>query len=109
MRPELINRLDEIIVFNNLSKANILNIVKIQLEEVSKRLYEKQIIIKYDSNIITWLCEVGYNTIYGARPLKRCIQKYILDFIAKGIVSGDILPNKPYTLTVNNNTICMSK
>ena len=108
MRPELINRLDEIIVFNNLSKNNILDIVKIQLEEVSRRLYEKQIIIKYDSNIITWLCDVGYSPVYGARPLKRCIQKYILDFIAKGIVSGSIIPNKQCTLTVNNNTIQIS-
>ncbi len=108
MRPELINRLDEIIVFNSLSKDNILNIVKIQLEEVSKRLYEKQIIIKYDANIVSWLCETGYNPIYGARPLKRCIQKYILDFIAKGIVSGSIIPNKPCILTVNNNIISMS-
>ena len=109
MRPELINRLDEIIVFNNLSKSNILDIVKIQLEEVSKRLYEKQIIVKYNNNIVTWLCEMGYNPVYGARPLKRCIQKYILDFIAKGIISGSIVPNKQCTLTIKDNTICMEK
>ncbi len=99
MRPELINRLDEIIVFNSLTKENMSGIVDIQLNELSKRLLEKEINLTFDNSVKNWLCEIGYDPIYGARPLKRAIQKNIEDVIAKAIISGEISPNRQYNLT----------
>lgn len=90
LRPELINRLDEILIFNSLSKENMRGIVDIQLNDLIKRLSEKQISIKFDDTIKDWLCEIGYDPLYGARPLKRAIQKNIEDKIAKQIISGKL-------------------
>ena len=98
MRPELINRLDEIIVFNSLSKEDMGQIVNIQLNELSRRLEQHQIKIQFDDSIRDWLCEVGYDPVYGARPLKRAIQKNLEDKIAKSIIAGEIVPDKEIRL-----------
>ena len=108
MRPELINRLDEIIVFNSLSKSDMKGIVNIQLDELSKRLKEHKINIKFDETIKNWLCEIGYDPIYGARPLKRAIQKNLEDKIAKSIISGEISPETDITLEYENGAIKIS-
>ena len=105
MRPELINRLDEIIVFNSLSKEDMEKIVNIQLNELSKRLEQHQIKIKFDDSIRDWLCEIGFDPIYGARPLKRAIQKNIEDKIAKSIISGEIIPDKEISLVYSDGKI----
>ena len=105
MRPELINRLDEIIVFNSLSKADMKGIVNIQLDELSKRLKEHKISIQFDNTIKDWLCEIGYDPIYGARPLKRAIQKNVEDKIAKEIISGAISPETDKTLKYEDGEI----
>ncbi len=88
-RPELLNRLDEIIVFNSLSKENIHGILEIQLHELEERLRDKKITINIDEKLKNHLCEIGYDHTYGARPLKRCIQKELYDLIARKIISGD--------------------
>ena len=105
MRPELINRLDEIIVFNSLSKEDMGKIVDIQLKELAKRLNQHQIKISFDSSVKDWLCEIGYDPIYGARPLKRAIQKNLEDKIAKDIISGAIVPDKEISLVYSNGEI----
>ena len=105
MRPELINRLDEIIVFNSLSKEDMGKIVDIQLNELSKRLEQHQIQLKFDNSVRNWLCEIGYDPIYGARPLKRAIQKNLEDKIAKEIISGKITPETERTVSYKNNEI----
>ena len=94
MRPELINRLDEIIVFNSLSQSDMAGIVNIQLKELSNRLANRQIQISFDDSIKNWLCDIGYDPVYGARPLKRAIQKNLEDKIAKAIISGEITSDK---------------
>lgn len=105
MRPELINRLDEIIVFNSLTKDDMIGIVNIQLKELSKRLLEKEINLQFDESVKSWLCEIGYDPIYGARPLKRAIQKNIEDMIAKAIISGELNTNRAYVLTYQDGKI----
>ena len=102
MRPELINRLDEIIVFNSLTKENMMGIVNIQLKELSKRLLEKGIEIEFHDSVKNWLCEIGYDPMYGGRPLKRAIQKEVEDKIAKAIILGEIMANQHYVLTYQN-------
>ncbi|MDR1391441.1 MAG: AAA family ATPase [Holosporales bacterium] len=105
LRPELINRLDEIVVFNNLSKEDMMGITNIQLNELSKRLLDKQINISFDIELKKWLCKMGYDPIYGARPLKRVIQKNLEDRIAKSIISGEIGPDKNICMTFKNGAI----
>jgi ATP-dependent Clp protease ATP-binding subunit ClpB len=89
-RPEFINRLDEIVLFNRLGKDIIKNIVKIQLDNLQKRLEEKKYNIVFDSSIYDFLAEKGYDIIYGARPLKRIIQREIENPLANKIISGEI-------------------
>ncbi|MDR2267907.1 MAG: AAA family ATPase [Holosporaceae bacterium] len=89
-RPELINRLDEIIVFNSLSRENMRGIVEIQLSDLGRRLEEKKITIAFSENLKNWLCEIGYDQNYGARPLKRCIQKELHDLIARKIIALEL-------------------
>ena len=105
MRPELINRLDEIIVFNSLSKEDMGKIVNIQLNELSKRLEQHQIKVKFDDTVKNWLGEIGYDPIYGARPLKRAIQKNLEDKIAKAIIAGEISLDSEHTVEYHNEEI----
>ncbi len=104
-RPELLNRLDEILVFNNLSKQNMKGIVDIQLRELNKRLSEKHIDLEIDDSFKNWLCEIGYDPTYGARPLKRALQKNLYDLIAKKIISGEIVEGSKYTVKYSNDEI----
>ncbi|MDR1254677.1 MAG: AAA family ATPase [Puniceicoccales bacterium] len=89
-RPELLNRLDEILVFNNLSTQEMRGIVEIQLQDLATRLEEKKISIVFGDPLKIWLCEVGYDPVYGARPLKRAIQKHVCDLIARKIIAGEL-------------------
>ena len=110
LRPELINRLDEILIFNNLSKENMAGIVDIQLKELRKRLEEKRINLTIDKSLKTWLCDVGYDPVYGARPLKRVIQKNLYDEIAKEIISGKLHEGSEATAKYSDDKveICQS-
>lgn len=89
-RPEFLNRLDEIIIFQNLSKKDIAQIVDLQLYRVVKRLLEKDIALEITKEAKTYLVERGFDPLYGARPLKRIIQKEILDPLAREIISQKI-------------------
>jgi ATP-dependent Clp protease ATP-binding subunit ClpC len=92
-RPEFLNRLDDVIIFDILSEKAIEDIVMIQIEKVTSRLLDKQIKIKLSKSVLTYLAKEGYNPHYGARPLKRVIQDRILNplaqlIIAKGLGDG---------------------
>jgi ATP-dependent Clp protease ATP-binding subunit ClpB len=89
-KPEFLNRLDEIIIFHNLSKQNIKNIVDIQLKKLEQKLQDKNIKITISDKAKNLMIEEGFDLVYGARPLKRTIQKMIQDPIATKILSGDI-------------------
>ncbi len=90
-RPEFLNRIDEIIIFNALDKQDIRQIVELQLEQVIKRLAEKDIEIKFSKKVKDMLGEQGYDPQFGARPLKRLIQTKILDELALQIIEGRII------------------
>ena len=93
-RPEFINRLDEIILFHRLSKNNMENIVNIQLESLCKRLRNKGYIVNFSDKIIKFLAEEGFDPVYGARPLRRLIQREIENFLANKIISGELPEDK---------------
>jgi ATP-dependent Clp protease ATP-binding subunit ClpB len=89
-RPEFLNRLDEIIIFNSLTLKEIEKIVEIQLEQVRNRLAEKEIRAVFDNSLKKHIIEAGFEPEYGARPIKRMIQKLVLDQLADKIVKGEL-------------------
>ncbi|MDP8213201.1 MAG: ATP-dependent chaperone ClpB [Candidatus Zapsychrus exili] len=101
-RPEFLNRIDEIIVFNKLSIENIRLIVDIQLETLKSRLQEKNFDLQLSDKAKDLLGELGYDMVYGARPLKRIIQKYIQDPVALKILKGEFKEKDCISVDVNN-------
>jgi ATP-dependent Clp protease ATP-binding subunit ClpB len=89
-RPEFLNRLDEIVLFNRLSAANMAPIVDIQVSRVQKLLADRKITLALTDAARAWLGRVGYDPVYGARPLKRAVQKYLQDPLADAILRGDV-------------------
>jgi ATP-dependent Clp protease ATP-binding subunit ClpB len=89
-RPEFLNRIDEIILFSRLSRAEMDDIVKIQLQRLEKLLADRRMAISLDPAALHWLGERGYDPVYGARPLKRVIQKELVDPIARKLLAGDL-------------------
>ncbi|MDZ4148812.1 MAG: ATP-dependent chaperone ClpB [Flavobacteriaceae bacterium] len=90
IRPEFINRIDEIIMFTPLTEKDIKQIVRLQLKSVSKMLIEQHITLDATEEAISWLAEKGYDPQYGARPVKRLIQREILNKLSKEILSGNV-------------------
>jgi ATP-dependent Clp protease ATP-binding subunit ClpC len=101
-RPEFLNRLDDIVVFDVLGKEAIKDIVGLQVEIVVKRLAEKEIRLELSSDILETLTKEGYNPQYGARPLKRLIQTRILTPIASLMVGKKVLKGSKVSVTVKN-------
>jgi ATP-dependent Clp protease ATP-binding subunit ClpB len=89
-RPEFLNRLDEIILFHRLGEAHMGGIVDIQIARVAKLLEDRKITLDLDDSAKHWLARVGYDPVYGARPLKRAVQKYLQDPLADMILRGDV-------------------
>jgi len=89
-RPEFLNRIDEIILFHRLKRDQMGRIVDIQIERLAKLLEDRKIAVTLDAKARDWLAEKGYDPAYGARPLKRVIQKYVQDPLAELILSGQI-------------------
>lgn len=108
-RPEFLNRLDEIIVFDTLDKKVIEDIVNNQLELVTKRLKEKNITITYHKKLISYLVEKGFDPQYGARPLKRLIQNELLNDIALRIIKNEIEPGDSITASYAHDMVLITK
>ena len=89
-RPEFLNRVDEIILFHRLKREQMETIVEIQLERLKKLLGERKITLQLDDSARKWLAEKGYDPAYGARPLKRVIQKQLQDPLAEKILQGEV-------------------
>jgi ATP-dependent Clp protease ATP-binding subunit ClpB len=102
-RPEFINRLDEIIVFNKLTKDDIYKIIDIQIENLKKVLSEKEITLEVDDKVKEFLYKEGYNIEFGARPLKRAIQRYIIDKLAIEILKDT--SKKKFVITYDGNEV----
>jgi len=89
-RPEFINRLDEILPFLPLKELDMEKIVLIQLEQVKKRLEDRGVMLKWETGVLTLLAKQGYDPLFGARPLKRCIQHSVVDMLSNAILKEDI-------------------
>jgi len=102
-RPEFLNRLDETIIFNTLNKKDIEKIVDIQLQKLEERLKTKGIKINIKPNIKQYLISNGFDPDYGARPVKRLIQKIIVDALADKIIKGDVKDGQKVTIALNKS------
>lgn len=94
VRPEFLNRIDEIIMFHPLTKSDLNEILKIQIDRVKELLEEKGIIIEFTSYAMDYICSKGYDPAYGARPVKRVLQKEFIDELAKALLSGRLNKDK---------------
>ncbi len=98
-RPEFLNRLDETIIFDRLTRHDMGAIVEIQLKRLDKRLVSRKITLELDASAKTWLADEGYDPVFGARPLKRVIQRSLQDPLAQGLLAGDILDGSTVKVT----------
>ncbi|HCG8633658.1 TPA: ATP-dependent chaperone ClpB [Vibrio parahaemolyticus] len=104
-RPEFLNRVDEIVVFHPLGQEHIKSIASIQLERLAKRLEEKGYQLEVSDKALDLIAQVGFDPVYGARPLKRAIQQNVENPLAKSILAGEIVPDKKVKLIVTNDQI----
>ncbi len=100
-KPEFLNRIDEIILFRNLSKEDLMKIVDIQIKYVNKNLSNKKLSITLTQAAKKYLIEKGYDPSFGARPLKRVIQQNILNDLAAKVLSGDFKENDKIKIDVD--------
>jgi ATP-dependent Clp protease ATP-binding subunit ClpC len=107
--PEFINRIDDTIVFNSLTPEDIKKITVIELSKLGKRLEEMKYKIKFDDTLIDYLAKVGYDEMYGARPLKRAIQDKVEDLISEEVLTGSIVEGKSYLIKVENDEVKVQK
>lgn len=98
-RPEFINRIDDTVVFHALGKEQIGDIAKIQIERLQQRLAAKDYHLKVEKDALDFLAEVGYDPVYGARPLRRALQQYLENPLAQDILAGKFLPGSTITVT----------
>lgn len=103
IRPEFLNRIDEVIMFEPLNREDVSNIVKIQFQHIVTRLAEQHVLISATEEAIDWLAQLGYDPHYGARPVKRVLQKQILNELSKQLLSNAINKDKEIVLDVIDN------
>ncbi len=108
-RPEFLNRIDEIIIFHSLTKEQLREIVKLQVQFLERRLEDKKMSLKLSDAALDWLAEVGYDPVYGARPLKRAIQKELETQIAKKILRGELKDGDTIFVDVENERLVFKR
>jgi ATP-dependent Clp protease ATP-binding subunit ClpB len=101
-RPEVINRIDEVVVFHSLRKEQVAGIANIQLARLRKRLAEFELSMTLSDAAMTQLVDVGFEPIYGARPLKRAIQQWIENPLAQRLLAGDFPPGSAIAVDVHD-------
>jgi ATP-dependent Clp protease ATP-binding subunit ClpB len=107
-RPEFLNRLDEIILFNRLGRSEMKRIVDIQLRQLQQLLAERKITLKIDDTAKTWLANTGYDPVYGARPLKRVIQRELQNPLATMLLSGTIKDGETVRVSVHDGRLTIN-
>jgi ATP-dependent Clp protease ATP-binding subunit ClpC len=107
--PEFLNRIDDTIVFNSLSPEDIKKITEIELKKLVSRLDEMKYKITYDETLVDYLAKIGFDELYGARPLKRAIQDKIEDLLSEEVLTGKLIEGKSYKLKVEDDTVKLEK
>jgi ATP-dependent Clp protease ATP-binding subunit ClpB len=107
-RPEFLNRIDDIIVFHPLGKEHLIQIANMLLNQVKQRLAENQILIEFDESVVEEVVEAGYDPKFGARPMKRAIRAIVENKIAEFVIKGEIEPEKPTKLKIENGELVIA-
>ncbi|MCH7669591.1 MAG: ATP-dependent chaperone ClpB [Acidobacteria bacterium] len=102
-RPEFLNRIDDVVVFDRLTKDHLADIVTIQFQQIQQRVADRQISISLDDKAVTWLVDHGFDDVYGARPLKRLMQREIIDRLANQILDGTSQNGDSIRVTVSGD------
>ena len=108
-RPEFLNRIDEIVIFHALRREELRRIVKIQVQRLEKRLGDRRMTLKLADAALDFIAEVGYDPVYGARPLKRIIQRQLETQIAKGILRGDYTDGDTIFVDIENERLAFKR
>jgi ATP-dependent Clp protease ATP-binding subunit ClpB len=107
-RPEFLNRIDEIILFHRLRREDMTKIVDIQFQRLAKLLDDRKITLKLDAKARQWLADRGYDPVYGARPLKRVIQRYVQDPLAEMILAGAITDGETVEISTGKDGLTIA-
>jgi len=107
-KPEFLNRIDDIIVFRNLTRADLTEIIKLEINEVIERLKGRGIDISLSNEAMDFLMEKGFDPMYGARPLKRTIQRYVEDMLSEEIISGRFKEGSKVTVVRRDNNLVLA-
>ncbi len=108
MRPEFINRIDEIIMFEPLTRKDILGILNLQLSVLKKKMEDHGISIDFSQKFIDYMSEKGYDPAYGARPIKRILQRELVNMLAKALIEGSISKERPVLVDVSGDQIVIT-
>jgi ATP-dependent Clp protease ATP-binding subunit ClpB len=106
-RPEFLNRIDEVVLFERLKKSDMAAIVEIQLRHLRELLADRRIELELEDDAIDWLAERGYEPAYGARPLKRVIQSELQDLLAEKILVGDVTDGMLVKVLTSNDRLIL--
>ena len=107
--PEFLNRIDDTIVFNSLSQEDIKKITDIELKRLVTRLVDMKYNISYDDSLVEYLSKIGFDELYGARPLKRAIQDKVEDLLSEEVLTGKMIEGKTYLIKVVNEEVVVQK
>ena len=107
--PEFINRIDDTVVFNSLSQEDIKKITDIELKKLMTRLVDMKYKITYDESLVEYLAKIGYDELYGARPLKRAIQDKVEDLLSEEVLTGKMIEGKTYLIKVVDEQVVVQK
>ena len=107
--PEFLNRIDDTIVFNSLSQEDIKKITDIELKRLVARLVDMKYKITYDESLVEYLAKIGYDELYGARPLKRAIQDKVEDLLSEEVLTGKMIEGKTYLIKVVDENVVVQK
>ena len=105
IRPEFLNRIDEIIMFSPLTEDNIREIVRLQIDRLAAQLKEQGLQLKASERAVDYLADAGYDPQFGARPVKRLIQREILNQLSKALLSGEVDKGQDITIDVEKGNI----
>ena len=108
IRPEFLNRIDEIIMFRPLGKEEIRGILKLQISQVEKMLEAQDVKLNFTEKALNWLSEKGFDIAYGARPIKRLLQKEVINAVAREIISGKISRGSTVKIDVKDSVLTIN-
>ena len=108
-KPELLNRMDDIIIFHSLTGESFRLIARKMLDDLKKRLLDQEVTLSYDEDVLNWIVREGTDSDFGARPLKRFIQRHVETIVAKELIKGDLDRGEGLNLSMKDGKLAVLK